>query len=212
MYVPRHFEEQDLTLKTELIRANPLATLITHDSKGLNANHIPLFYSCSPAPLGTLRGHVPRANPLASLASSDTESLAVFLGPNGYITPSWYATKPQTGKVVPTWNYTVVHAYGEIRIVDDFDWVRSQVEELTNQQESGFDMPWKVSDAPSDYIDRLVKGLVGIELSVTSLIGKNKASQNQPAENQSSVVEGLLNLRTSESEALAALIKIPREE
>ena len=119
MYTPKHFEEPRTEVMHELMRARPLATLVTLTSNGLNANHIPLHLVDTPAPFGTLRGHVARANPLWSDFAKDVEVLAIFHGPDSYITPSWYATKQETGKVVPTWNYAVVHAYGTLRIVDD---------------------------------------------------------------------------------------------
>lgn len=191
MYVPKQFEEPRFDVMHELIRARPLATLVTLSSGGLDANHIPLHLSESPAPFGTLRGHVARANPLLSDLTGDLESLAVFHGPDTYITPSWYATKKETGKVVPTWNYAVVHAYGLLRIVDDAAWLRDQLEALTAHNEASFPEPWAVSDAPLEYIERLMASIVGIEMVITRLVGKWKVSQNQPAQNQASVVAGL---------------------
>ena len=209
MYTPEHFEEHDKENKFALMRSNPLATLVTLGTDGLNANHIPLLLVESPNTLGTLKGHIPRVNPLASGTPDDGEALAIFHGPSGYISPSWYASKREHGKVVPTWNYAVVHAYGKLRVVDDIVWVKSQIEELTTANESQFANPWKVSDAPSDYTGRLLRGLVGIELEISRLIGKNKASQNQPASNRAGVIEGLLSLNSSESDALAALVGDP---
>ncbi len=208
MYIPKHFEETSLEAKHELVRTQPLATLITLSSDGINANHIPFVLSELPEPYGKLQGHIPRANPLASNLVEGIETLAVFHGPNGYITPSWYATKRETGKVVPTWNYSAVHAYGRLEIIDDYDWVRRQVEALTNDHESQFATPWKVSDAPPSFTDKLIKGLVGIEIVLSRLLGKTKASQNQPEANRAGVVEGLINQDDSNSDALAKLVNL----
>ena len=211
MYLPKHFEETSLQAKHKLIRTRPLATLITLSSDGINANHIPLLFSELPEPHGKLQGHVPRANPLVSDLIEGSEALAIFHGPNGYITPSWYATKQETGKVVPTWNYSVVHAHGQIEIIDDPEWVRMQVEALTNEHELQFSNPWKVSDAPGSFINRLVKGLVGIEIVITRLTGKTKASQNQPDANRAGVVDGLKSLEDSNADALAELTNLENE-
>jgi transcriptional regulator len=132
MYTPIHFEEPRVEIMHELMRARPLATLVTMTTNGLNANHIPLQLLGQPAPFGTLHGHVARANPMWIDFAHDIDVLAIFHGPDSYITPSWYATKKETGKVVPTWNYSVVHAYGRLRIIDDAAWIRAQIEALTD--------------------------------------------------------------------------------
>ncbi len=208
MYLPKHFEETSIEVRHELIRAQPLATLITLSSVGINANHIPFVLSESPEPYGKLQAHVPRANSLVSDLVEGTEALAIFHGPNAYITPSWYATKQETGKVVPTWNYSVVHAYGQLQIFDDPSWVRRQVEALTDENESKFPNPWKVTDAPSAFTDRLIKGLVGIEIVITRIQGKTKASQNQSDANRVGVVDGLKSLGDSNASNLAELTSI----
>lgn len=207
MYVPKQFEELRVDVTHELIRARPLATLVTLSSGGLNANHIPLYLSESPAPFGTLQGHVARANPMLNDLANDIESLAVFHGPNAYITPSWYATKRETGKVVPTWNYAVVHAYGFLRIVDNAAWLRAQLEDLTTHNEASFSEPWAVSDAPHEHIEKIMAGIVGIEMIITKLSGKWKVSQNQPAQNQASVVAGLKASNRPDAPAMAALVE-----
>jgi transcriptional regulator len=206
MYTPKHFEEPRTKVMHELIRARPLATLVTLSSAGLNANHIPLHFSDTPAPFGTLRGHVARANPLWSDFAKDVEALAIFHGPDSYITPSWYATKRETGKVVPTWNYAVVHAYGVLRIIDDATWVREQLEALTAHNEAGFAKPWAVSDAPHEYTEKLISNIVGFEIVITRLTGKWKVSQNQPAQNQASVIEGLGSSGLRDAAEMAALV------
>jgi transcriptional regulator len=191
MYSPPQFEQPDIEVMHELIRNHPLATLITQGKKGIDANHIPLYLSPLPEPFGVLRGHIARANPLWQDLATDNESLVIFHGVNAYISPSWYATKQEAGKVVPTWNYTVVHAYGSLRIVDDATWIRTQLNVLTQHNEASFVHPWTVSDAPDDFTEKLIGAVVGIELVITRLSGKWKVSQNQPLQNQNSVINGL---------------------
>jgi len=206
MYTPKHFEEPRIEVMHELMRARPLATLVTLTSGGLEANHIPMHLVDTPAPFGTLRGHVARANPLWRDFAKDIGVLAIFHGPDSYITPSWYATKKETGKVVPTWNYAVVHAYGTLRVIDDAVWVRSQLEALTAHNEAGFPHPWAVGDAPRDYTDKLIESIVGFEIVITRLTGKWKVSQNQPAQNQESVIEGLINSDLPDAAGMAKLV------
>jgi transcriptional regulator len=207
MYIPSHFEQPNIKNLHELIRSRPLATLVTIDSQGINANHIPLHLSTDPEPFGTLRGHVARANPIWRDLDTSIDVLAIFHGPEAYISPSWYATKQATGKVVPTWNYTVVHAYGSLRIIDDAAWIRTQLEALTNHNEAAFPEPWTIDDAPFDFTEKLVDAIVGIEMVITRLAGKWKVSQNQPAENQDSVIQGLNTSSQREAAAMAALIR-----
>ena len=207
MYIPPHFEQPDIEVMHELIRNRPLATLITLDANGINANHIPLHLAPAPEPFGVLRGHVARANPIWRDLESDADTLAIFHGPDAYISPSWYATKQETGKVVPTWNYAVVHAYGSLRIIDDASWVRSQMEALTTHHEAAFPEPWAVSDAPEDFTEKLIGAVVGIEMVITRLFGKWKISQNQPPQNQNSVIQGLNASGQAEAMTMAALVK-----
>jgi len=207
MHIPKQFEEPRVDVMHELIRARPLATLVTLSSSGLNANHIPLHLSESPAPFGTLQGHVSRANPILSDLEKNIEVLAVFHGPDAYITPSWYATKKETGKVVPTWNYAVVHAYGHMRVVDDASWLRAQLEALTTHNEASFSEPWAVSDAPHEFTEKLIGNIVGFEIVITRLSGQWKVSQNQPRQNQASVTEGLKASGQQDSSAMAVLVE-----
>mgnify|MGYP003392391443 CR=1 FL=1 len=206
MYIPTHFEQPSIEVIHELIHARPLATLVTLCSNGINANHIPLHLSKTPLPFGTLQGHVARSNPIWRNLDSDIEVLAIFHGPDAYISPSWYATKQEAGKVVPTWNYTVVHAYGSLRIIDDASWVRTQLEALTTHNEAIFPEPWKVSDAPYDFTEKLIEAIVGIEMVITRLSGKWKVSQNQPAQNQASVIQGLNASEQIGATTMAALV------
>ena len=197
MYLPKHFEESRPEVLQGLIESHPLATVVTLGVDGLAANHFPLQWGAGggrAGALGVLRGHVARANPVWQAEASGlggTETLAIFQGPQGYISPSWYPGKQEHGKAVPTWNYCVVHAYGELRVIDDADWVRRQVGDLTTQQEAGFAAPWAVDDAPADYIERMLKGIVGVELVISRWQGKWKMSQNQPADNRAGVVQAL---------------------
>ena len=195
MYAPKHFEVTDINAIHELIHDYPLATLVTTSANGLNANHIPMHITTTPEPYGTLRGHIARANSLLEDINVDNQSLAIFHGPNAYITPSWYETKKEHGKVVPTWNYVAVHAYGILQIVDNPEWLRAQLETLTDQNESQFSEPWAVTDAPSEFTEKLFESIVGIEMKITKLLGKWKVSQNQPLENQLSVIKGLKDKR-----------------
>ncbi len=206
MYIPSHFAETDTRTLHAWMRSQPLATLITHSENGLDANHIPLHLTAEPGSLGILRGHVARANPLWSHLAAGTEALAVFMGPQAYITPSWYPTKAETGKAVPTWNYVAVHAYGTLRAVDNAAWLRSQLEALTAQSEAAFAKPWHIADAPPDYIARMLTAIMGVEMVISRLEGKRKTSQNQPACNRAGVEAGLRELGTSGTVAMAALV------
>jgi len=207
MYIPKQFDEPRLEVLHELIRARPLSTLVTLSSGGLNANHIPLLLSAQAGPLGTLHGHVARANPVWQDFQKDVEVLAIFHGPEAYITPSWYATKAETGKVVPTWNYAVAHAYGTLRIIDDASWLPAHLAALTAHNEAAFPAPWQLADAPHDYTEKLMNAIVGIEIVITRLSGKWKVSQNQPAQNQATVIDGLRAQGSDESQAMAALVE-----
>jgi transcriptional regulator len=191
MYLPSHFEEKRLEVLHQLIREHPLGALVTLGREGLNANHVPFEFDPEPTPFGTLRAHVARSNPVWQDFSKDVEALVVFQGAQAYISPSWYASKKEGGKVVPTYNYMVVHAYGAMRVIDDPAWVLGLVERLTDRHEAGRAGRWKVTDAPRDYIDKMLAAIVGIEIPVSKLIGKWKVSQNQPQANREGVVNGL---------------------
>jgi transcriptional regulator len=207
MYVPKHFEETSVEVLHELIRAHPLGALVTSSSNGLNANHIPFIVHPEPEPYGTLRGHIARANPLWRDFSLGVESLVIFQGPEAFISPSWYRTKTETGKVVPTWNYAVVHAHGALRIVDDRAWLSELVEELTNRNEAERPNPWKVTDAPADFIAQMLGAIIGLELPIARLVGKWKVSQNRPARDREGVVEGLMQEDRDSALAMARLVQ-----
>lgn len=208
MYIPTHFDESRPEVLRALISAHPLATLVTLTADGLNANHIPLRLHAEEGALGTLRGHVARANAIWKDIDARVETLAVFQGPDSYITPGWYATKQETGKVVPTWNYAVVHVYGSLRAIDDPAWLRPHLAALTETHEASREEPWHVSDAPADYTEKLMLGIVGIELTITRMTGKWKVSQNQPAANQAGVIAGL---REHPSESAARMAELVAE-
>ena len=207
MYVPSHFEETRPDVLRRLIHDHSLAALVTLGSDGLNANHIPLELDPEPAPLGTLCGHVARGNPVWRDFSRDVEALAVFQGPQAYISPSWYQTKRETGKVVPTYNYIVVHAYGPMRIIEDRAWLRGLVERLTNRHEAGRAEPWKVTNAPADFVEQMLGAIVGIEIPLTRLRGKWKVSQNRPSVDREGVVRGLSEMNDSDAQAMSGLVK-----
>ena len=191
VYVPKHFEESRTEVLHGLVRDHPLAVLVTQSSAGLEANHIPMEIEPTPAPLGTLLGHVARSNPVWLESSPDVDALAIFQGPHGYVSPGWYPSKGESGKVVPTWNYAVVHAYGRIRFVEEAAWLRSIVERLTRRHEAPRAEPWDVTDAPSDFVAAMLRGIVGVEMRLTRLVGKWKLSQNRSPEDRRGVVAGL---------------------
>ncbi|MBM3342578.1 MAG: FMN-binding negative transcriptional regulator [Betaproteobacteria bacterium] len=207
MYDVSAFREQRVEVLHALMRAHPLATLVTLTASGLEANHIPLLIGAEPAPYGTLRGHVARANPLWRAVDARTEVLAVFQGPLGYISPSWYPSKKETGKVVPTWNYAVVHAHGPLVIHDDVEWLRDLVTRLTVSQESQREKPWQVTDAPADYIDTMLKAIVGIEIPITRLQGKWKMSQNRLPQDKAGVIANLQARGDAASRAMLDAMK-----
>ncbi|HMV53163.1 MAG TPA: FMN-binding negative transcriptional regulator [Rhodocyclaceae bacterium] len=206
MYLPRHFEETRTGVLHELIVARPLATLVTLSPRGLEANSVPLRLRHDGSAFGALVGHVAHSNPFWRDFDASVHALAVFHGPQAYVTPSWYATKRETGKVVPTWNYVEVQARGPMRAVDDPVWLREMLCELTAQQESDRADPWSVDDAPRDYVDGLLRAIVGIEIPIVQLSGKWKVSQNQPAANRTGVIAGLAARGDTDSRALADLV------
>lgn len=179
MYLPQHFAETRAEELHRILRENPLGMLVTHSAAGLDANHIPFEFDAARGALGTLQAHVARANPVWTDFPDGAEVMVVFRGPHGYISPSWYPGKHETHRHVPTWNYEVVHAHGRLRIVDDEKFVRGIVGRLTRRHEATEPKPWKMGDAPADYLDQMLKAIVGIEVEVARLEGKRKLSQNR---------------------------------
>jgi transcriptional regulator len=191
MYIPHQFDESRLPVLHEAIQRTRLATLVTMTHGGLVATHLPLLLDPGRGPNGTLVGHVARANLQWRETAGDPDALAIFLGPESYISPSWYATKRETGKVVPTWNYIAVHAYGRAEFFDDPERLRGIVTRLTDAHEAASAEPWHVTDAPVRYIDLELKAIVGIELPIRRLDGKWKLNQNRPAADRQGVIRAL---------------------
>ena len=200
MYLPAHFAQTDPAALQGLMRAFPLATLVTVGADGVTADHVPLEYDPGVGEHGELRGHVARANPLWQRATGQPV-LAVFNGPQAYVRPGWYPSKAQTHKVVPTWNYAVVHAHGVLRAVDDAPWLRALVGGLTDHHEARRAQPWAVDDAPDDYVQQMLRAIVGIEIPVQRLVGKWKISQNRSEPDRLGVADGL------GSHPMAALVR-----
>jgi len=207
MYLPSHFVESRPEVLRQFVVDHPLGLLVTLTADGLQANSIPFLLDAEPAgAAGTLRAHVARANPLWRGARGDVESLVVFQGPQAYVSPSMYPTKAATGKVVPTWNYLMVQARGTLRAIDDAAWVRALVTRLTERHEAARPVPWAVSDAPDDYIETMLRAIVGIELTLTSISGKWKVSQNRLAVDRAGVAYGLHEHAARNNDAQAAAI------
>ncbi|APA70387.1 FMN-binding negative transcriptional regulator [Janthinobacterium sp. 1_2014MBL_MicDiv] len=209
MYTPSSFREERLEVLHGLIQAHPLGALVRHGADGLSADHLPFEIGAPTpdAPFGILRAHVARANPLWRAAGGDAACMVIFQGPHAYITPAWYAEKQHSGKEVPTFNYAVVHAHGPLRAIDDAAWLLGLVERLTARHETGQATPWRVSDAPAAYIDKLLKAIVGIEIPLTRLTGKWKLGQNRSMQDQASMAHGLAaDNQPGAARALGALI------
>jgi transcriptional regulator len=191
MYVPAHFNESRPEELHRLVAEHPFATLVTHGHSGLDANHLPFEFDPAVGPHGLLRAHVARANPVWQEVENGAEVLVVFRAEEAYISPTWYPSKHEFHKQVPTWNYRVVHAHGRISIRDDEKYVRGVVARLTRVHEGRQPAPWKMTDAPRDYIDAMLKAIVGIEIEVTRLVGKFKLSQNRELRDRHSAAQAL---------------------
>ncbi|CAN5749765.1 FMN-binding negative transcriptional regulator [soil metagenome] len=204
MYQPPHFREDRIEVQHALIRSHPLGLLVTAGAGGLMANPIPFLVYPDESELGILRAHVARGNLQWRELAAVEECLVVFQGPHSYVSPSWYATKQETGKVVPTWNYVTVHAWGAPRVVEDAGWLRRQLDDLTASQENRRAPPWAVGDAPEPFIASQIKGIIGVEVPVARIEGKWKVSQNRAQADRAGVVAGL----TAECEgAMAELVR-----
>lgn len=207
MYLPKHFEETRLDVLHDLIVRHPLGTLVTLGDDGLEANHLPFEIDRSVGPFGTLRGHVARANPVWRTAGGAVPPLVVFQGPDAYISPSWYPAKWETGRVVPTWNYAVVHATGPLRVIEDPAALRALLGRLTARHETAVGKSWRIGDAPADYLEKMLAAVVGIEMPIARLQGKWKTSQNQPAANREGAAAGLRGLSGDDGRAMAELVR-----
>jgi transcriptional regulator len=192
MYEPPLHKKESLEAQHALILSAPLGLLISNGADGLEANVLPFLLDPSASPLGTLRVHMARANKQWRALQQAEETLVVFQGPDRYISPNWYATKRETGKVVPTWNYVMVQARGRPRVIEDAAWLRAQIDELTRMHEGRRPAPWAVSDAPADFVAMQIKAIVGVEIEISRIVGKWKASQNRPAADRQGVIEGLV--------------------
>jgi len=207
MYIPRHNEEKRVSAMHSLIVSRPLGTLVTLGASGLFASHIPMILEDDGSQFGVLKGHISRANMQWQDFVPTVDALAIFAGHQHYITPNWYPGTREHGKEVPTWNYVVVHAYGPLKIIQDDHWLLTNVEKLTNIHEAASPNPWKVSDAPEDFIKSQLKGIVGLELPIQRLEGKWKVSQNRTERERNGIVNGLAKLNTPESLAMKALVE-----
>jgi transcriptional regulator len=207
VYLPAHFEERRIEVLHALIRERPLGTLVTMGPEGISANHVPFEVDPEPGPFGTLRAHVARANPVWRDHPSGAEALVIFQGASTYVSPSWYPSKLETGKVVPTYNYVVVHARGPLRAIEDSAWLRRLVGRLTDRHEARSEHPWKVTDAPADYVESQLRAIVGIEIVPGSLVGKWKVSQNRPPLDRDGVVRGLERAGDAQSLDMAKRVK-----
>jgi transcriptional regulator len=205
MYQPPHFREDRIEVQHALIRAQSLGLLITAGRDGLQANPLPFLIDAGGSERGTLRAHLARANPQWLELAAVDECLVVFQGPQQYISPSLYATKREHGKVVPTWNYITVHAWGRPQVIDDVAWLRRQVNDLTLHKEGSRPAPWYVSDAPEPFVAAQLKGIVGIEIPIARIEGKWKVSQNRPAGDQAGVIAGLRG-SGDDAETMASLV------
>jgi transcriptional regulator len=191
MYQPLHFREDRIEVQHLLIRSHPLGLIVTAGPGGLVANSIPFLVDAGTSERGTLRGHFARANPQWRELSTVEECLVVFQGPQEYVSPSWYATKRETGKVVPTWNYVTVHVWGHPVVMEDAVWLRRQIDDLTRSRERSRPMPWNVHDAPDSFVTAQVQAIVGVEIAIARSEGKWKVSQNRPDADRLGIVAGL---------------------
>ncbi len=201
MYEPPLHRQDDLAAIFGMIARRPLGLLVSHGAGGLLANAIPFTRIDDGSTYGQLRAHLARANPQWRDLAKGGEALVVFQGPDAYISPSFYATKRQTGKVVPTWNYLMAQARGVPRVIEDADWLRAQIEQLTHEREASRPSPWAVGDAPEDFVAQQMRAIVGVEIAVSDLRGKWKASQNRNPADRAGVIEGL------GEDAMAAIVR-----
>lgn len=206
MYLPEPFAEERLDVLHGAVEQAGLATLVTVGSAGLVATHLPLLLDRRAGAYGTLYGHLARANPQWRDAEG-TQALVIFLGPEAYVSPSWYATKQESGRVVPTWNYLAVHGYGPLHTYADPQRLRAHVERLTARHESRQPAPWQVSDAPEDFLAGMLRGIVGIEIPIERLEGKWKLSQNRPEADRLGTIAGLRARGEAGDAAVAGLME-----
>ncbi len=212
MYLPGMFREQRIEVLHDTMLEIGAAAVIGQGPDGLIASHVPIEIDPEPAPWGTIRCHFVRANPHAQSVADGTEVLLIFQGPQGYVTPSSYPTKRETGKVVPTWNYVAIHAYGTATTFEDVSALRAHLGALTNRFEADAAVPWKISDAPVDYIDGMCRAIVGIEIRLTRIEGKWKLSQNRPHHDRLGVINGLRAQGGEAKLTMAELVEAAMDE
>ena len=207
MYQPLPHRQEQLEAQHALIRSHPLGLLISHGAEGLQANSIPFLIDPKASRLGTLQAHMARANGQWRALDAANDVLVIFQGADQYITPSWYETKRETGKVVPTWNYVMVQARGRPRVIEDAAWLRAQIAALTKKNESARPAPWAVGDAPEAFIAMQIKAIVGVEIEITDIAGKWKVSQNRPVADRAGVVAGLEALGDEAAHEMASIVR-----
>jgi transcriptional regulator len=207
VYLPKHFREDRIDVLHGAIRRIRLGILVTHGREGLVATHMPLLLEEGPGPFGTLRGHLSRANPQWREFSPDTPALAIFSGPQHYISPSWYPSKAEHGRVVPTWNYVAVHAYGRMQKFEDPEALLRNVRGLTIENEADLTPSWAVEDAPPEFIAGQLSGIVGVEIPIDRLEGKWKVSQNRSEADRAGAAESLACLGTLGAAQMSDLIR-----
>jgi transcriptional regulator len=205
VYIPEHFRETRIDVLQAFVERHPLATLVAMTSDGLTANHIPLQAQLGIEGGGILRGHIARSNSLWRELQPDAAVLAIFTGADSYISPSWYPSKREHGKAVPTWNYATVHIKGNIRFIDDAAWLRDFVGALTETHEQGRPQRWHVSDAPVEYIDAMLRAIVGFEIKVSSIAGKFKGIQNRSTADRTAV-NAALHAAARQSDEIAEIV------
>jgi transcriptional regulator len=191
MFIPSDFKETDPAKMHSMVLNSPLGTLVTHTENGLDANHLPFDLDVAKNPAGILRAHIARENPLAAQIKDGMDVLVIFKGAQGYISPSWYPNKHITHRFVPTWNYEVVHAYGRMQLMDDERFTRGLLARLTRMHETGQKKPWKMGDAPADYLDHMLKAIVGLEIQITKMDCVRKLSQNREQVDFDGAIKGL---------------------
>ncbi len=212
MYTPPHFREDRLPVLQAAMRQTRLAILVSQGANGIDASHVPLMLAADQGPCGTLYGHLARANAQGRVTEAGQTALAIFPGPDAYVSPSWYPSKAETGKVVPTWNYVAVHATGLLHFFDDRDRLLALVDRLTRQHEQPRPAPWAVADAPADYIASQLRGIIGFTLVIERLEGKWKLSQNRTAADRQGVIDGLAASQDPGDAAIVALMRTAADQ
>ncbi len=206
MHVPNKFKETNVDVLHDLVQSHPLGAWIVSKDDELEVNHLPFALDKTQGEFGVLKGHVSIANPVWKSLPTTKESIVVFQGAEAYITPSWYPSKQEHGKAVPTWNYVVVHAHGQPKAITDKDWLLEHLNTLTDQQESDQAKPWKVADAPASFTEKVLNAIVGIEIPISALNGAWKTSQNKTPADKAGVIDGLRSDEKTHSAEMASYV------